>query len=169
MKISFAPLSDEHVPLCREWAKKDFIKDTWFQEGYQSVDYIFTKTKNNGHDYPFIIYLDDKPVGYIQYCDLYAYKKICPNPTGVFIDEPQGTFCMDLFIGEEDYLNKGYGTKIVTAMINELFSRDDVTRIVIDPSPDNVRALRCYEKAGFKFLRRAHDGVNECVVLEIVR
>ena len=46
------------------------------------------------------------------------------------------TFCVDLFVAGSGYLNKGYGTQIL-----------------IDPASDNKRAIHCYEKAGFKFLR----------------
>jgi len=34
-----------------------------------------------------------------------------------------------------------------------LFSDPEVTTIQTDPSPDNPRAIRCYEKAGFRKVR----------------
>ena len=46
-------------------------------------------------------------------------------------------------------LNKGLGTALVRALVSHLFSDPAVTRIQTDPSPDNHRAIRCYEKAGF--------------------
>ncbi len=31
-----------------------------------------------------------------------------------------------------------------------LCSNFDIEKIIIDPTPDNKRAIRCYEKVGFK-------------------
>lgn len=80
-----------------------------------SQNYIHKKIAGNGYDYPFIIYCDETPIGYIVCCDLYAYKGKCIALTGLFTDEEARTFCMDLFIGEEGYLDKGFGTQIVKA------------------------------------------------------
>ncbi len=38
---------------------------------------------------------------------------------------------------------------MVKAFSNWLLSQPGVTRIITDPSPTNLRAIRCYEKAGF--------------------
>ncbi len=72
---------------------------------------------------------------------------------------------MDLFIAEEDLLNKGYGTQIVQKFSDRLLA-DKAKKVLIDPSADNKRAIRCYEKAGFKQVRIAHDGTAECLILE---
>jgi RimJ/RimL family protein N-acetyltransferase len=40
-------------------------------------------------------------------------------------------------------------------MTEHVFSRPGVTTAVIAPSPDNARAIRCYEKAGFRHVRTA--------------
>lgn len=39
---------------------------------------------------------------------------------------------------------------LVRALTERLFSDAQVTKIQTDPSPNNHRAIRCYEKAGFK-------------------
>jgi RimJ/RimL family protein N-acetyltransferase len=43
----------------------------------------------------------------------------------------------------------GLGTKLVQALVELLFSDPTVTKIQTDPAPNNHRAIRCYEKAGF--------------------
>lgn len=164
--INFLPMQSEHTPLFLCWAEYEHIKSVWFQEGYHPVDYINKKVAGNGYDHPFIITIDEKPVGYIQYCDLYSYKLLCQNPKGLFINEKQGTFGIDLFIAEPEYLNKGYGTQIVKQFIQFVCQKERVKKIVIDPAIDNLRAIRCYEKAGFRKMRTAHDEVTECLVME---
>jgi RimJ/RimL family protein N-acetyltransferase len=41
----------------------------------------------------------------------------------------------------------------VRAFLDRLFEDVSVTRIQTDPSPANGRAIRCYEKAGFRAAR----------------
>ncbi|MFO5541287.1 GNAT family N-acetyltransferase, partial [Klebsiella pneumoniae] len=38
----------------------------------------------------------------------------------------------------------------VRALVELLFNDPVVTKIQSDPSPSNLRAIRCYEKAGFE-------------------
>lgn len=167
-QISFKKLTQQDLSLFFEWAQKPHVKDTWFINGYEAINKYSEKIAGNGYDYPFIIYVNDKPIGYIQCSDLYAYKTICPNPKGFFINEEPGTFCLDLFIGEEEYLNKGYGTEIIKLFVDKLFAEFKAKKILIDPACSNKRAIRCYEKAGFKFLRKERDGITECYVMEFV-
>ena len=42
---------------------------------------------------------------------------------------------------------------MVRAFLARLFADPAVTRIQTDPAPSNARAIRCYEKAGFRRLR----------------
>lgn len=165
-RITFKRLRQQDMPLFFEWAEKPYVKNTWFQEGYEEVNKYYENIEGNGYDYGFIIYIDDKPVGYIQTSDLYAYKTKCPKLKGLFTNEDPGSFCLDLFIGEEDYLNKGYGTAIVKAFVDKLFKDFKAKKILIDPACSNQRAIRCYEKAGFKIMRKENDGVTECYVME---
>lgn len=154
------------MPLFLTWAKKPHVRDIWFQDGYESLDKYEKKIDGNGYDYCFIIYLDNEPIGYIQTSDLYVYRTLCKNPKGLFIHEEPGTFCLDLFIGEEKYLNKGYGTEIVKAFVQKLLNKFKAEKIVLDPACSNKRAIRCYEKAGFVVIRKEHDGTNECYGME---
>lgn len=164
--IHFRPMEEGDIPVYLDWAKRDHVKTVWFIDGYEPPDYIHTKVEGNGYDFPFILLLDDQPIGYIVYCDLYAYKNICKEPSGVFTDEPPGSYCIDLFIGEEAHLNKGYGTQLVKKFSDMLLTQKQAKRVLIDPSPENTRAIRCYEKAGFKPIRKGHNGREEVIILE---
>lgn len=164
--IVFKKLTEDDMPLFMSWVKKPYVQDTWFVDGYESIDKYSQNIDGNGYDYAFIIYLDNKAIGYMQCSDLYAYRTKCTNPKGLFTNEQPGTFCLDLFIGEEQYLNKGYGTQIVMEFVVKLLQDFKATKILIDPACSNKRAIRCYEKAGFKIIRKEHDGVTECCVME---
>lgn len=166
MPIAFEPMTAAHLELWQAWTQKPHVKNVWFIDGYEPADYIHKKIQGNGYDYPYIIMLDNRPIGYIVCCDLYAYRTLCPAPKGLFTQEASGTFCMDLFIAEEDCLNQGYGAEIVKSFV-VLIQRDfKAKKILIDPAVTNKRAVRCYEKAGFKIFATAHDGIAECYIMQ---
>ena len=91
MMIEFESFTENLLPIFYQWAIKEHAKNTWFIEGYEPENTILEKIKGNGYDYPFIIHVDDRPIGYIQYSDLYAYKTICPDPKGVFTNDDLST------------------------------------------------------------------------------
>ncbi|MDY7045486.1 MAG: GNAT family N-acetyltransferase [Bacillota bacterium] len=79
---------------------------------------------------------------------------------------------MDQFIGEVDCWNKGIGTLLVTTMVQHLLKEKGANKVIMDPKVTNIRALRCYEKAGFKKIRKLlnfefHEGAyRDCWLLE---
>ena len=56
---------------------------------------------------------------------------------------------MDLFLGAP-YHGRGLGTDAVRTMARHLMYDRGHHRLVIDPAAGNLRAIRCYEKAGFR-------------------
>lgn len=160
-QISFRPFCDADVPQYMKWAELPHVKNIWFKEGYEPKEMILEKVKGNGYDYPFAIILNDKPIGYIQCVDLHCYYSTHPDAKSTYYaTEPEGTYCVDVFIGEPSCLNKGYGSIIVKKFTNWLMHWPEVKKILIDPSTENKRAIRCYEKAGFVFIRTAQGHVE---------
>ena len=76
---------------------------------------------------------------------------------------PSHTVGVDLSIGDGASLSKGYGSQALRAFVRLLREQGHDT-IIIDPDPQNLRAVRAYEKAGFRcraaasgpLRRRAH-------------
>jgi aminoglycoside 6'-N-acetyltransferase len=66
-----------------------------------------------------------------------------------FGPQPADTRGIDQFIGEADMVGRGHGSAFIRAFIEGLLE-NGVPRIVIDPNPTNPRAIRAYEKAGFR-------------------
>jgi aminoglycoside 6'-N-acetyltransferase len=55
---------------------------------------------------------------------------------------------IDLFLGP-DHQDRGLGTDAIRAVARYLFDVRGHHRITIDPSADNTRAIRAYERVGF--------------------
>jgi len=61
---------------------------------------------------------------------------------------PPGSRGIDQFIGEPDMIGCGHGSAFVRAHVDRLFAAG-VLAVGVDPDPENARAIRAYEKAGF--------------------
>jgi RimJ/RimL family protein N-acetyltransferase len=58
-----------------------------------------------------------------------------------------------LSIGETEYWNKGYGTDIMNVLLRFAFAEVNLKRVSLGVFEYNPRAIRSYEKAGFR-----HEG-----------
>lgn len=97
----------------------------------------------------FIVYYQDTPVGYIQKYYAKDWKEF-REATGY----AEGVAGIDLFIGDPEFIGKGFGTFMIQEFLKQnLFQDPEVTMCIIDPEPENKRAIRTYEKVGFKYVR----------------
>lgn len=127
----------DDFPLMLDWLSKEHVKQ-WWNDGDDTLEKVATHYGGESGDVVRFILVEadedsDKPIGYFQY--YFA---------------PDGSIGIDQLIGEEDRINKGVGEKAIRMFIELIMERHKPTRIILDPSSDNKRAIRCYEKVGFK-------------------
>jgi aminoglycoside 6'-N-acetyltransferase len=107
--------------------------------------------------------LDGRPIGFIQIIDpareeSHYWGAIAANLRAI-----------DIWIGEETDLGKGYGTKLMQLAIARCFADPSVTAILIDPLANNTRAHRFYERFGFKLVEHRQFGDDQCCVYSLDR
>lgn len=83
----------------------------------------------------FWIVVNDQKIGQVN------YNKIHPRDKKVELD---------IIIGPKEYLNKGYGTDALKTLIIYLFDNFDINKIWIEARANNPRAIKAYQKIGFK-------------------
>lgn len=88
-----------------------------------------------------------RSIGYLQFYEVPPSEM---TEYGYRADEP--VYGMDQFIGEPELWNRGIGTRTVAAVARYL-KASRALRVVTDPETWNVRAVRSYEKAGFRKVR----------------
>lgn len=59
-----------------------------------------------------------------------------------------------LFIGEKSFWNRGYGQEVLRLLLDYGFNILNLNNIMLTAYAFNTRAIRCYEKAGFKPIGR---------------
>lgn len=104
-----------------------------------------------------------KPIGFIQINDP------AKEETHYWGDVEDNLRAIDIWIGEKDYVGKGYGTEMMKLAINRCFEDKSVKAILVDPLESNTKAHRFYEKLGFHFLKKERFGEDDCFVYKLSR
>lgn len=84
-------------------------------------------------------------------------------------DVPADLRAIDIWIGEDADLGKGYGTAMMRLALARCFADAAVSAVLIDPLAANVRAHRFYERLGFKFVERRRFNEDDCLVYRLDR
>ena len=133
--------------MLREWIARPHVAEWWdeqLDEAELRAHYFTTDPGAPGTRY-YIVWRDGRPMAYCQsYVPAEEHGEWWQDVTDPAI---RG---IDQFLADEDNLGKGVGTALVRAFVDLLFSDSTVTRIQTDPNVTNARAIRCYEKAGFR-------------------
>jgi len=71
------------------------------------------------------------------------------------VDPKNRSAVFGIFIGDKDYWDKGYGTDTTRTLLRFAFGELGLNRVELEVYAYNPRAMRAYEKAGFR-----RDGVR---------
>jgi aminoglycoside 6'-N-acetyltransferase len=139
----FRSMTAADLPLIRRWLASPDVVEWWGDPGEQ---YALVRGDLEHPDMDqFIVAVDDQPFGYIQ-----CYKISTWNQG--FGVQPPATRGIDQFIGEGAMIGRGHGSGFIRQFVEGLLA-SGTPRVVTDPDPDNIRAVRAYEKAGFQSQR----------------
>jgi diamine N-acetyltransferase len=72
------------------------------------------------------------------------------------IDRKAKTLWMGIFLGHE-FTDRGYGTDALLTLSRYLFEKGRLEMMFLDVASHNKRAIRCYLKCGFKFVRTKYN------------
>lgn len=120
------------------WRDKDLLKLTsgvLNKISDKEVDKYFLKMVKSVFDFDFMITLNKKAIGHISL-----------NRRKNNWHETQ------IIIGDKKYWGKGYGTEAIKQLI-KLYKSKGISKIYLEVRPDNTRAIRAYEKCGFRKIR----------------
>ena len=147
MKITFRPLKQTDFTLLQKWLNSPHVKEWWKEESdLGSIEKKYGKrVDGNSATTCFVILLENRPIGMIQSYWVKDYKEYndaikIPYSVGI-----------DLFIGEDEFIGKGVGRKILSEFCKQIVrsAYSDVQFGVASPSIHNLSSIRAFEKAGF--------------------
>ncbi len=150
--VNLRLMAERDLSMLHEWLNRPHIVE-WWGEARPSLrevrEHYLPRVQAQESVIPYIGLLDGKPFAYAQsYVALGSGDGWWPEET-----DP-GVRGIDQSIAYPELLGQGLGTQLVRELVSTLFRSPEVTKVQTDPAPHNLRAIRCYEKAGFRKVKQ---------------
>jgi len=138
---TFRELRRDDLKVIAKWLAEPHVAQWWGDpaKGLQEIEAALGDIATE----PVMVEMDGRPIAYLQNYDPHLEDD---HP---YQDQPTGTLGLDISIGVPELVGKGHGSGIIRQFAAELFA-EGVPRLIVDPHPDNVRAIRAYSRAGFE-------------------
>ncbi len=148
------------APLLRRWDDEPHVaasdpNDDWHWEAELGEDWPWREQ--------LIAEVDGVPIGFLQIIDP------AEEVSRYWGDVPANLRAIDIWIGEAAYLGRGYGTRMMRWAIDLCFAEPAVEAILIDPLTSNTRAIRFYQRLGFRPVGERRFGDDLCLVHRLDR
>lgn len=127
--VLLRPLTGEHAEALRAIRLRPEVADRWgpLEEDFPLADEPTAER--------FTILTDDRLIGMVQVTEE---------------NEPDYRHAeVDIFLGPDDH-SRGLGTDALETLARHLIEDRGHHRLILGAAIDNGRAIRCYEKAGFR-------------------
>jgi len=153
----------EEIPAFFKWATQSEATPFWYGElqgdevpQYEEFLKDWKRYYFDGSEpekgRSFVILVGGRPIGQINY-----------NA----INRKDNSVELDIIIAEDRDKNKGYGSDALQTLSRYLFQEMNIVKCWIEVIAKNPRAIRAYQKAGFKKTKKfVHTGI-ECVRMEL--
>ena len=169
--IDFRKLELFDLTLLHKWLNLPHVHEFYDKDKLNTIEDVQNRysPKIKGEkptDCYFVLY-ENKPVGYIQKYFVNDWPEL-----GDYLDYDNKTVSIDLLIGDPDFMSKGFGSLMISEFLNKVvFADPSVTTCMIGPEPSNKRAIKAYEKVGFRHVQtlRIGDESEDTYVMELKR
>jgi len=143
-KIYLSPMNLEDAEIFTKWLNDFNVSDyTGRSSGLMTVNAEkewLNNALNSGESLFSIIKLEN--------------DKLIGNTGLMKIDNIRRTATLGIMIGESENMNKGYGTEALKLLLDYGFNYLNLNNIMLEVFEFNKRAIRAYQKAGFKEIGR---------------
>jgi aminoglycoside 6'-N-acetyltransferase len=155
--VDFLPVEPGHFPLLWEWLQLPDV-EPWF--GYwmpptREETFALWTAMIEGREPQrgYLMVVDGAEVGYIESSRLSQDEEMAEA-----IGLGQDAVAADLYIADPEQTGRGVGPLVVVMFYLRMMDETGLDVGIIDPEVTNHRAIRAYEKAGFKFLKMTDTG-----------
>lgn len=146
-RIYLSPMSIEDAEKYVEWLSDFKVTDgIGRSSNLTTIEdekiWITNESKSNNLNFAIVDLEKDKLIGNCSLMDI-SYK----NRIGT----------VGIFIGAENNRNNGYGTEALKLLLDYGFNYLNLNNIMLTVKSFNKRAIKCYEKVGFKEFGRRRE------------
>ena len=147
-KTSIRPIEEDDIETMYQWYNDQEVNlwssGAWPLNTLQNKDQLAVK------------FLDGSPDTY-RYAILAANELFIGTVGFKEVNNPARSATLFVVIGNKTFWGKGYGTDALITFSRFLFTQWNFHRISLDTWDGNIRAIRVYEKVGFKIEGRQRE------------
>lgn len=143
--LTLKPVEDSDIKQLKIWLNMTHVLK-WYHDADEWLNEINERNGAFSFLNHFIVLKDNTPIGFGQYYDCFDAQE-----EWYFADRANEIFSIDYFIGEEDYLRKGYGKEIVKLLVNKIYERCPDAKIVVQPENENIASCKALLANGFVY------------------
>lgn len=158
--ITLRPATLEDLELLKYWDTKQHVIDCDPDDEWNWEIELSRQPKWREQ---LVAELNKEPIGFLQIIDPYLEE------THYWGQVEKNKRAIDIWIGEESNLNKGYGSLMMKQAIQRCFENPKVEGILIDPLKTNTKAHKFYKRLGFEFIEERKFNEVFCYVYELRR
>jgi RimJ/RimL family protein N-acetyltransferase len=161
--FTFKHVTGNDLSILHSWFQEPHVTQWWpVPQEHESFQQFTTRIRSVD-TFGFIAFLGNEPIGYIQYYQIDQTH----HKTGLGLPKlPENTVGIDQFIGNPQWLSKGYGTRLIKDFLIYLVTiKPETITVILDPEPINYAAIRCYEKVGFVSMGICTTFFGDCLLM----
>ncbi len=167
-KITFRLLTNKDADLMYNWLIEEHVHE-WFASAIDiSMDFVKEHyIDKNDFIKRWIFQINNIDIGYIQSYFYEDNDKISTNYKND-IGAKEGSVGLDYFIGDKNYIHKGYGKIILKHFLEDIIFPDSRTKsIIVGPRTKNLASIKILEANGFKWYKNVIDdkGRDEYIMI----
>ncbi len=166
--IAFRPVVAADYSMLADWLARPHWRQ-WWGEPQTELGYIGDMVEGRDDTCePYIFELDGAPAGYIQVWQVAPHQTpdwATDNPW--LMELPAEAVGVDLSLADGESLGQGHGSAVLRRFCQTLRDRGHAT-IIIDPDPENARAIAAYRKAGFRPMPAVRSGADKALIMQFM-
>ena len=159
--MQLRPAKPDDLALLRSWDEKPHVMAATGAD--DAFDWASELPREVTWRELLIAEVEGRPVGVMQIIDP------TEEETHYWGEIEAGLRAIDIWIGEQCDLGRGYGTAMMRLALARCFSDVTVKAVIVDPLSSNTGACRFYERLGFRRVERRRFGEDDCRVYRLDR
>ncbi|MDF2924755.1 MAG: GCN5-related N-acetyltransferase [Paenibacillaceae bacterium] len=148
-RLHLRNIEEADIALMDVWLHKPYILH-WYDDPGAWMDEIKQRNGSFAFIHHFIVMDEGRPIGFCQYYDCYS-----AGEDWYSVQTPGQTYSVDYLIGEEAYLHKGYGKRIIQMLVDRIREETQAKEIVVQPEEENLPSCRALISCGFEYNQTA--------------
>jgi aminoglycoside 6'-N-acetyltransferase len=152
MDLAFRRMTDADLPALHRWLQEPHVR-AFYDDGLRTLEAVAAYHGDALHGreptHLFFALAGGEPCAYLQ-----TYR-IADHPAyAAAVQVGPDDAAVDMLIGEPRFAHRGLGGPLLRRFVDDVvWSLTGAPACWIAPSPDNARAIRAYEKAGFAYVK----------------